>query len=101
MLFGGIHAGAWNFEFPTRTELLLWRCASLWTAVCGPILIMVGILFGHFEKTKSLFVIALPILTFLYVVARLALLVEIFRTLFFLPPDAFVSTWASYVPHVN
>ncbi|KAH8784742.1 hypothetical protein BGZ57DRAFT_940473 [Hyaloscypha finlandica] len=101
MLFGGIHAGAWNFEFPTRAELLLWRCASVWTAVCGPILIMLGILFGYFEKTKGLFVIALPILTFLYVIARLALLVEIVRTLFFLPPDAFVSTWASNIPHVN
>jgi hypothetical protein len=36
----------------------------------------------------------------LYVVARLYLLVEIFRTLFFLLPSAYVSTWATNVPHV-
>jgi hypothetical protein len=39
-------------------------------------------------------------LIFLYIIARLALLVEIFRTLFFLPPDAYVSTWASDIPHI-
>ncbi|KAJ8507022.1 hypothetical protein ONZ45_g10565 [Pleurotus djamor] len=27
-LFGGIHLLAWNFEFPTRLELLMWRIAS-------------------------------------------------------------------------
>jgi hypothetical protein len=36
----------------------------------------------------------------LYVAARLFLLVEIFRTLLFLPPSAYVSTWAANVPHV-
>jgi hypothetical protein len=35
-----------------------------------------------------------------YVAARLFMLVEIFRTLLYLPPDAYISTWASNVPHV-
>jgi hypothetical protein len=101
MLFGGIHAGAWNFDFPTRTELLVWRFASVWTAVCGPIIILLGLLLGQFQKVENLRVFALQILTFFYILARLALLVEIFRTLFFLPPDAYVSTWASDIPHID
>jgi hypothetical protein len=36
-----------------------------------------------------------------YMVARLILLVETFRTLVFLPPDAFVSTWVSNIPNVS
>ena len=101
VLFGGIHVGAWNFDFPTRTELFVWRCASLWTAVCGPILILLGLLLGQFEKVENRRVVTLQMLTFLYVIARLALLVEIFRTLFFLPPDAYVSTWASDISHID
>jgi hypothetical protein len=101
MLFGGIHVGAWNFDFPTRIELLVWRCTTVWTAVCGPILILLGLLLGRFEKVENLRVVTLQILIFLYIIARLALLVEIFRTLFFLPPDAYVSTWASDIPHID
>ncbi|KAJ8508652.1 hypothetical protein ONZ45_g9097 [Pleurotus djamor] len=28
-LFGGIHLLAWNFEFPSQVELMMWRIASL------------------------------------------------------------------------
>jgi hypothetical protein len=39
-------------------------------------------------------------LYFGYVVARLFMIVETFRTLFFLPPSAYIATWASNVPHI-
>ena len=29
LLFGGVHCVAWSFQFPTRTEQLIWRVASL------------------------------------------------------------------------
>ncbi|ETS85561.1 hypothetical protein PFICI_03586 [Pestalotiopsis fici W106-1] len=29
LIFGGLHCSAWNFEFPTRTELILWRITSI------------------------------------------------------------------------
>lgn len=32
LVFGGLHCIAWNFEFPTRIELLCWRVASLLSA---------------------------------------------------------------------
>ncbi|KAL7902649.1 hypothetical protein HDV64DRAFT_287212 [Trichoderma sp. TUCIM 5745] len=31
-LFGGIHAIAWDFPFPSTIELIFWRCASIYTA---------------------------------------------------------------------
>jgi hypothetical protein len=34
-----------------------------------------------------------------YILARLFLMVEIFRSLFFLPPDAFIDTWSGSFPH--
>jgi len=45
-------------------------------------------------------VVAWSMWTFLYVMARLFLLVEIFRTLCFLPSDAYISTWTTNIPHV-
>ncbi|KAI1068921.1 hypothetical protein LB507_006154, partial [Fusarium sp. FIESC RH6] len=32
LVFGSLHCIAWNFEFPTRIELLCWRSASLLSA---------------------------------------------------------------------
>ncbi|KAI4594750.1 hypothetical protein KJ359_007553 [Pestalotiopsis sp. 9143b] len=29
LVFGAVHCSAWNFEFPTRAELILWRIASV------------------------------------------------------------------------
>jgi hypothetical protein len=31
IVFGGIHCLAWNFPFPTPTEVLLWRICSIYT----------------------------------------------------------------------
>lgn len=33
VLFGASHCAAWNFEFPTSLERLLWRSSSVLTAV--------------------------------------------------------------------
>jgi len=100
-LFGGIHIGAWNFKFPSRIELIFWRCASVFSAAFGPPLIFLIIL-SVFLRDRGLIniVILAPIWSFLYVMARLFLLVEIFRTLCFLPPDAYISTWTTNIPHV-
>lgn len=36
MLFGGVHIIAWNFAFPTHTELVLWRVAAIYCASFPP-----------------------------------------------------------------
>ena len=96
-LFGGIHVGAWNFEFPSRTELIFWRCASVFSAAYGLTLIISTSTAHVPVKIEGIFI---SMWTFLYVMARLFLLVEIFRTLYFLPPDAYISTWTTSIPHV-
>jgi hypothetical protein len=104
VIFGGIHLAAWNFDFPTGIEQLLWRVASLWCTcffiivpfILFPIMVVSDAL--HLPKIDTTRPAQLFLI--LYVVARLYLLVEIFRTLFFLLPSAYVSTWATNVPHV-
>lgn len=45
---------------------------------------------------KLLWLFTLP-----YIVARLYIFVEVFRSLAFLPPTAFVTTWTQSVPNLN
>ena len=28
-LYGGVHLSLWNYDFPTRTEVLLWRISAI------------------------------------------------------------------------
>jgi hypothetical protein len=37
----------------------------------------------------------------LYLLVRVVLLVEVFRTMLYLPPSAYVTTWVSSLPHVH
>jgi hypothetical protein len=94
-IFGGLHLGAWNFHFPTTIELILWRATSLFCTVYGFAFILVFAI-GECWSCR----LSLQALSILYALARLFLLVEIFRTLLFLPPDAYKSTWAINIPHL-
>jgi hypothetical protein len=128
VVFGGIHLAAWKSEFPSKPEQIMWQVASLlctlifilwvlWACfltVVGPILmgmccimcIKLPMFSEDSEKLAGIslilflcLVLVLPLAS--YVLARLFLLVEIFRTLRFLPPSAYTSTWASSIPHVS
>ncbi|KAL7945796.1 hypothetical protein V8C42DRAFT_321593 [Trichoderma barbatum] len=116
-LFGGIHVVAWNFAFPTNVELIFWRCASIYTAAAplGILLIsqLISSIDDAFEKGEeskyfptwimdfagTVMLISFLFVLFLYVIARLFIIVEMFRTLCFLPPGSYVSTWTSNIPH--
>lgn len=106
-LFGGVHAVAWNFSFPTRIELIFWRYATICT-VAAPIGVILLIILSAVlpvsnrltSYLNTLFLVLGIFLTALYPIARLFILVEMFRTLYFLPPGSFISTWATSVPHV-
>ena len=98
VLFGALHIAAWNFIFPTRAEQIIWWITSLFCTTLILIFIPIVLLVERFTPDLDDFVFAL--LSILYVLARLFLMVEIFRTLCFLPPDAYVATWASNIPHI-
>lgn len=91
VVFGAVHFIAWSFPFPTEIEVIMWR-ASTGLISFGPILydiahiVMVKFDHGGMRQTFVLYSIAL-----IYLCARLFLVVEMFRTLFFLPPSAFAS----------
>jgi hypothetical protein len=114
-IFGAVHLIAWNFRFPTPLECLLWKLASVYLAATLPFCYInayvfekLGWLEGTFENSGALsqnmvllgkFVVSLPIVS--YILARLCLMVLIFRCLFFLDPKTFITTWAKEVPHIQ
>jgi len=109
LIFGGVHLIAWKFEFPTRIEQILWWSAALWCTCFGFVCIVLSLLYNWLHKVAHLdkafgydtgSYVAAVVLGGLYVLARLYLVVETFRTLCFLPPDAYIATWATNVPHV-
>jgi hypothetical protein len=102
IVFGAIHVAGWNFSFPTSAEQTVWRCASVFTTVSGILVFLIDLL-GIWFKSNSYLIIelAFSIVTGLYILARLYILVETFRSLAFLPIDAFESTWTGSIPHFS
>jgi hypothetical protein len=110
VVFGAIHIAAWSFSFPTPAEKTIWRIAGIISIspafIC---LVFIGILViiitcvspNALDTCYTPFTLVGGALAGCgYVVARLFMIVETFRTLFFLPPSAYVATWASNVPHI-
>lgn len=102
-IFGAVHCCGWFFSFPTNLELLLWRIACILTTSFPIIIFCSGLLLGTITDNRydmPLFLAVLVIVLF-YVIARVFIMVEVFRTLFYLPPNAFISTWANNIPQFS
>lgn len=103
-VFGGIHCAAWNYEFPSYEERVLWRVASVCTAGI-PLLFyalsLVNLRIQKFGGLKKGVEVLETVVGLCYLAARVFLVVEVFRSLFFLPTSAFVNTWTVDFPHVS
>jgi hypothetical protein len=44
LVFGGLHCLAWNFEFPTKTELMIWMVASVASATIPTFALMANMI---------------------------------------------------------
>lgn len=128
LVFGAIHCIAWSFNFPSITELIIWRVSAVvvvaWIAA-SLIMLMAQLCFvdqtwddggaNYTEKfdlerrpwIKVAMVIKVVFFSIItagvpvYVIARLALLIEAFTTLRDLPPEAYrVVEWSSLIPHI-
>lgn len=103
-VFGGIHCAAWNYEFPSYEERVLWRVASVCTAGI-PLLFyalsLVNLRIQKFGGLKKGVEVLETVVGLCYLAARVFLVVEVFRSLFFLPRSAFVNTWTVDFPHVS
>ncbi|TFK25458.1 hypothetical protein FA15DRAFT_680232 [Coprinopsis marcescibilis] len=108
-IFGAVHCIAWNFVFPTRVEQILWKVGSI-TITCIPTILFSVVAVAWNSRRNpvdcgSTAYILLRMLgntwVFLYLVARVLLLVQAFVLLRSLSPDAFVSIeWTSFIPHL-
>jgi hypothetical protein len=104
-VFGAVHIAAWNFVFPTLVERTLWRSSSIMCTAAVVLIMFLSFIdnVAHDEDWVIQYILAACLSTVfaLYIAARLFLIVEIFRTLCFLPPSAYIATWASNIPHIG
>ena len=108
-LFGAVHVTGWNLAFPTRAEQILWRCAAIYilTLPCMIVLLhQIGRLLGGILRVKDETVHSLSglggtLLSWVYLFARLFILVETVRTFVSLPSNVFVATWTANIPHFS
>jgi len=106
LAFGGIHCFGWSFDFPSSTEQLLWRVASI-SIIEVPFMFFPARELGraidrYLDPTSDIYTRVIPmLLLLLYTLGRLALLVLSFLCLRSLPPAVFhVIDWSSFIPHV-
>jgi hypothetical protein len=113
-VFGGLHCLAWNYHFPTQTELLLWRISSTLMASLPIISIPFTVVWLKYNSPSlerspwtsppvlKRYATAGTLIVFFavpYALARLFVIVEMFRSLLFLPPEVFIETWSGTFPH--
>ncbi|EQK99052.1 hypothetical protein G6O67_000721 [Ophiocordyceps sinensis] len=99
MLFGGLHLIAWNLEFPSRVEKVFWRASALTMAIAPTVsallVLLESVCVHRTDRCARWTVTALgPLL----LSARVFIIVESYWSLYFLPPEAFYSTWARNAP---
>ncbi|PPQ90883.1 hypothetical protein CVT25_007353 [Psilocybe cyanescens] len=121
-VFGAIHCAGWNFVFPSRTQMLIWRISSAFIFAYPSIIgltMLITIMWakayfrsldgsvhsGKAERKKLMVIVyvlhnlfkCLPI----YLLARMVLLIEAFIALRDLPMEAFVQVeWMRFLPHI-
>ena len=109
--FGAIHCIAWSFHFTTLQERWAWRISAILVSAL-PISLISGALlsptFADDENKpiwmklyKEFMILILILMSFLYIIARIILLVLPFVALRALPPGAYVQlNWVSFLPHI-
>ena len=104
-VFGAIHCVAWSFQFGSTTEQFLWRLSALAiTCLPSPLWVLTTTV-GSGRKLPVWLSVLLRVVgytgTFLYIVARVILLVLAFLSLKSLPPGAYKTvTWTTLIPHI-
>lgn len=107
-IFGMIHCLAWNFEFPSPIEQILWRISSsIISGLC--IFIMIAtlgyIIYKSHRKDQShsfnISEVTCSILAMCFVLTRLSLITLSFMGLRALPASAFDAVqWSGFIPHI-
>ncbi|KAK0432795.1 hypothetical protein EV421DRAFT_2089179 [Armillaria borealis] len=102
-LFGGIHCIGWSSSgfFDSSLEHLLWKISSVLVAIV-PVILAFEVLTFHKLRWIILFMrLSNPIFIFVYICARVYLLVDMFLSLRSLPPAMLEEIdWTRYIPHI-
>ena len=101
-LFNGLHLAAWDFQFPSPTEALMWKIAVF--AMLGAEFLWIPIAFAFrcFPQHSIAKNIPYYILSVTYITARFYLITEAFAGLRTLPQKAFATVnWTGYFPHIH
>ena len=100
--FGAIHCTAWDFSFPSYTELLIWRISSVAITALPIYILLCFFLAAWVDSTNYTpeVILILPPVT-LYILARAVTLVLAFTSLRDLPLGAYETVhWTTFIPHV-
>lgn len=108
MGFGAIHCVAWNYNFPSETERLLWRTSSV-IVVALPFFLFIPAVDVMRRSTNVVrwyhdfvFHIMVPLGAVVYLIARMILIVLPFTSLRSLPSAAYKDIdWTHFVPHIS
>lgn len=112
LIYGGLHALAWNAALPTGAELLLWRVSVVVIATGGFAFAMSASLIDEIDKLgarktiqtalETINILCLVLLVLIYFSARAYLIVESFRALPYSPSGVYeLPQWSAYFPHIG
>lgn len=124
LAYGGTHFSAWNFDFPTRIELLWWRASCIamsgsmglfWILSNRKFFLLVPFLLPCIKNKEKFRQIAYEekrvtgtqivsevFTTLVYLVARLSLIALAFSSLRSMPADTFKTVnWTAVLPHLS
>ncbi|KAG1895015.1 uncharacterized protein F5891DRAFT_960726 [Suillus fuscotomentosus] len=104
-VFGGLHCLGWNALFQGHTEKILWCAASL-VIVSIPVSIVLLASYIHWlhdldDLRNDIAQSALLASLFVYIVARVTLIVLILMSFGSLPPGIYRTVaWTEFIPHL-
>jgi len=108
VVYGGINAAAWNAQFPSNTEQMMWRIASCWVMGGGLLIAVFGALgqlcdHGAMQGYAGLVFGLICLMLFgIYAAARSFLIIEAFISVRSLPAEAYNTVdWINAVPHIG
>lgn len=106
LMFGALHAAAWNYEFPTKVEKIMWRVTSLTLAGLPIIWFAAQIVTRspiiHVPRQIVQFMNNLRAYALLAgLISRLILVALMLASLRSLPSSAHeIISWTNYIPHL-
>lgn len=112
LIFGGVHCAAWGFVFPAPLWKLRWRVCSITTIADLPLALVHAVVVNNIswavtrskqrkttERLGSIKEVGEGLISAAFVLSRLSILVEAFRSFSALLSGVYKTTWSDYVPH--